>query len=467
MDRSVDLAVIGGGPGGYAAALKAVGLGMSAAVVEKEKLGGVCLNWGCIPTKSLLYSARLLHEMKTAGLFGISVENARPVFEGVLRRSRFCADRLGGGIEFLMKNKNVAVIYGTGSLTGPQTVEVRDRDGNVTETISAKHILIAVGGRPKLLPGVVPDGRIIWTARHALAPEKQPETLTIIGGGAIGAEMASFYQAMGTQVTVIEGMNRVLPAEDRDVSEAVRKSFTRRGIEIVTEASVKSVAAEEEHAAVHFTADGEEQVRISSAVLMALGVSPNTANLGLEKVGIAVNAAGGIVTDEWGMTSEPSVFAVGDATVPPFLAHKAVRQGITAVERIAGKKDIRPWASLPMPACTFCMPQAASIGLTEEKARAEFGDIAVGRFPFLGNGKSVVIGETEGFVKTVINRKDGRILGVHMVGEGVTELVGAMSMAMTAGLTWEKAAETIFPHPTQSEMLEEALFAAFGEAIHV
>lgn len=467
MSHSADLVIIGSGPGGYVAAIKASQLGLSVILIEREKIGGTCLNWGCIPAKSLLQSASIAHQLKTSALFGVVAENVKILFDNAIKRSRLSADRLGMGVSLLLKNKKVTVLEGSAFLKDAHTVEIRDSEGKSIDTVSAKNILIATGSKAKTIPGVVPDGQRIWTARHALMPKEQPKTLTIIGGGAIGMEMASFYHAMGTQVFVLEGLNRVLSAEDADISEAVRKSYTRRGIEITPDVKISEIKDTGEGVTVSYISEGETKTKKTSAVLLAMGVSPNTEGLGLENVAVSLNRFGGIETDEWGQTSDPSLYAVGDVTVPPFLAHKAARQGIIAVEKMVGKSDVKPFSSLPVPACTFCIPQVASVGLTEEKAMQEGMDIAVGRFPFMGNGRSIVMNATEGFIKTVVEKKTGKILGVHMVGEGVAELIHSVSIAMANGLGWKEVSAAVFPHPTQSEMVEEVLLAAFDEAIHI
>ncbi len=468
MEYSADLAVIGAGPAGYAAALRASRLNMKVILVEKAKEGGTCLNWGCIPAKSLLYSAALLIKMKNAARFGLNAEKVFPDFNAVIQRSRACADRLGGGVALLLKNRGVHVIRGEAFFQNPSVLEVRNPAGETTDRITAANVLIATGAHPKILSDTDVNGKTIWTSSHALMPEKQPASLIILGGGAIGMEMASFYAAMGTKVTVLEGFERVLPAEDPEISEAVRKSYTRRGVAVrcgVKILSVKDVDGEQ--ACVVYEKDGIRETMSADVVLTALGVAPNTRGIGLENTAVQVSERGGIVTDGRGRTDEPSVFAAGDVTAPPFLAHKALRQGVLAVECMARRDSLPPLDETPMPACTFCFPQVASVGMTEEKALQNGWSPSVGRFPLIGNGKSVVMGDTEGFVKVVSDTKTGKILGAHMVGEGVCELIGAFSEAIAADLTVSQMKGTVFPHPTQSEMLEEAILATRGEALHI
>lgn len=466
MDYLADLAVIGGGPAGYAAALRAAQLKMKVILIEEAKEGGTCLNWGCIPAKSLLYSAALLNKMKDAARFGVSAENVSPDFDAMVKRSRACADRLGGGIAFLLKNKGVQVVRGRASFKNPSMLHVTNADGELTDTVEAANVLVATGARPKLLPDVMPNGKTIWTSAHALMPEKRPDTLLVLGAGAIGMEMASFYAAVGTKVTVLEGAERVLPAEDAEISEAVRKSFTRRSIDIRCGVKIVSVSDDGEKAFVSYEKGGTSETLSADAVLVALGVAPNTQRLGLENTAVEIAPRGGIVTDGRGRTEEPSVFAAGDVTQPPYLAHKAVRQGILAVECMAERDSLPPLDETPIPACTFCMPQVASVGLSEAKASENGWSVSVGRFPLMGNGKSVVMGDTEGFVKVVSDSKTGKLLGVHMVGEGVSELIGTFSAAIAADMTVEQMKGAVFPHPTQSEIIEEALLALSGEAIH-
>ena len=456
-----DIVVLGGGPGGYVAAIRAAQLGMSVAVIEREHLGGVCLNWGCIPTKALLRSAEVMRLARHGDAFGLDIDNPRFDIAAVIGRSRKVADRLSWGVRHLLSKHAVTVIEGEGHLAGPGQVRVGET------LLEAGHIVLATGARPRELANVKADERIIWTYREAMVPETMPASIIVIGSGAIGIEFASFYRDMGAEVTVIEVVGRILPSEDEEISSIARKSFEKQGIRVYTGSLVQEVATSQEGASVRITDDaGEEHLLTTERVVLAVGIVGNTENLGLEGTGVTVSG-GHVAVNRWLETGEEGVFAIGDLAGPPWLAHKASHEGIIAVERIAGLDHVEPLDTGNIPGCTYCHPQIASIGLTEAAARDAGHAVRVGRFPFLGNGKAIALGDDEGMVKTVFDADTGELLGAHMIGAEVTELIHGFAIARTLETTEAELMATIFPHPTLSEMMGESVLAAYGRALHI
>ena len=460
-ENSFDVVVIGGGPGGYVAAIRAAQLGMKTALVEREHLGGICLNWGCIPTKALLRSADVYRNMQHAASYGLSAQGIGFDLAAVVKRSRGVAAQLSAGVKGLLKKNKVTVFDGHGKLAGKGKVAVAGKD-NVT--LAAKHIILATGGRARVLPGLEPDGKFVWTYKEALVPDTMPKSLLVIGSGAIGIEFASFFNALGAQVTVVEVMDRVLPVEDEEISAFARKSFEKQGMRIITGAAVKGLKKSAANVAVQVDVGGKVEEIVVDRVISAVGVVANIENIGLEGTGVKVEK-GHVVTDEFCRTNEPGVYAIGDLTAPPWLAHKASHEGIMCVEKIAGlhahAMDIRN-----IPGCTYCHPQVASVGLTEKKAIEKGYQVKVGRFPFIGNGKAIALGEPEGLVKTVFDAKTGELLGAHMIGAEVTEMIQGYTVAKTLETTEAELIHTVFPHPTLSEMMHEAVLSAYGRAIH-
>ena len=470
MSEQYDLIVLGSGPGGYVAAIRAAQLGLKTAIVERENLGGICLNWGCIPTKALLRSAEVLHNMKHAAAYGLAADNIRADLEAVVKRSRGVAKQLNQGVTHLMKKNKIAVHMGTGVLKGAGKLEVTGDKG--TETLTAKHIIIATGARARDLPFAPADGKRIWTYRHAMTPAELPSKLLVIGSGAIGIEFASFYNDMGAEVTVVEMMDRIVPVEDADVSAFLEKALVKQGLTIMTGAGVEKieVTAAGVMAAIKGK-DGKVATSDFSHVIVAVGIVPNTENIGLEQLGITAER-GIIQIDGMGRTNVPGIWAIGDVTPGPWLAHKASHEGVIAAEAIAqalGNKDVHPHAMdrRNIPGCTYCHPQIASVGLTEAKAREAGYAVKVGTFPFIGNGKAIALGEPEGFVKTVFDAKTGELLGAHMIGAEVTELIQGYVVGKTLETTEAELMATVFPHPTLSEMMHESVLAAYGRALHI
>jgi len=470
MADTYDLIVLGSGPGGYVAAIRAAQLGLKTAIVERENLGGICLNWGCIPTKALLRSAEIFHHMKHADSFGLSVSGAKADLPKIVARSRAVAKQLNQGVTHLMKKNKIAVHMGQGTITAPGKMTVT-ADGKKTE-LAAKHIIIATGARARELPFATSDGKKIWTYRHAMTPPEMPSELLVIGSGAIGIEFASFYNDMGVKVTVVEMLDRVVPVEDADVSDALAKSLTKQGMTILTGAGVESLKSDAKGVAAKIkTKDGKVADQRFSHCIVAVGIAPNTENIGLEKLGVKTTR-GHIDTDGMCRTNVPGISAIGDVTAPPWLAHKASHEGIIAVEAIAqamGNKDVHPHAMdvRNIPGCTYCHPQVASVGLTEAKAKEEGYEVRVGKFPAIGNGKAIALGEVEGFIKTVFDARTGELLGAHMIGAEVTELIQGYTVGKTAELIETDFINTVYPHPTLSEMMHESVLAAYGRVIHI
>ncbi len=460
-----DLAVIGGGPGGYVAAIRAAQLGMRAVVVEREHLGGICLNWGCIPTKALLRSSELRHLLAEVDVHGLSVGRVSVDVEKLVARSRTVASQLTRGVAHLLKKHKVDVIEGTGSLAGDGRIRVM-QDGKDEMLLSAAHTVVATGARARALPGIEPDGKGIWTYREALLPDAVPKRLLVIGSGAIGMEFASFFHDLGSEVTVVEVQDRILPNEDAEISVFAEKTFAAQGMRLLTNSTVRSVRSRGRALAVTVELPDQTSDTLSvSKVILAVGITGNVEGIGLEEAGVKVDR-GHISTDPMGGTGVPGIHAIGDVTGPPWLAHKASHEGIACVEGIAGMEPHAPDTSR-IPACTYCRPQVASIGLTEAGAVAAGHEVKVGRFPFLGNGKAIALGEPEGLVKTVFDAGTGELLGAHMIGAEVTELIQGFAIARTMEATEIDLMHTVFPHPTLSEMMHESTLQAFGRAIHI
>jgi dihydrolipoamide dehydrogenase len=470
MADTYDLIVLGSGPGGYVAAIRAAQLGLNTAIVERELLGGICLNWGCIPTKALLRSAEIFHYLQHADAYGLSNEKASFDIAKVVARSRAVAKQLNQGVTHLMKKNKINVVMGEGKLTGKGELAVT-ADGKTRE-LSAKHIIVATGARARELPFATSDGKRIWTYRHAMTPPNMPTELLVIGSGAIGIEFASFYADLGAKVTVVEMLDRVVPVEDVEVSDQLAKSLAKQGLTILTGAGVESLKADAKGVAATIkTSDGKSAEHRFSHAIVAVGIAPNTENIGLEALGVKTTK-GHIDTDPMCRTNVPGIWAIGDVTAPPWLAHKASHEGVTAAEAIAqelGNKDAHPHATDPLniPACTYCRPQIASVGLSEAKAKEAGYEVRVGKFPAIGNGKAIALGEVEGFVKTVFDAKTGELLGAHMIGAEVTELIQGFTIGKTAELVEDDFIHSVFPHPTLSEMMHESVLAAFGRVIHI
>ena len=464
MPDTYDLIVLGSGPGGYVAAIRASQLGLKVAIVERERLGGICLNWGCIPTKALLRTSEIYHYMQHAANYGLKAENVGFDLEAVVRRSRKVAGQLNSGVKGLMKKYKVAVHEGVGKLTAPGKLSVTQ--GDKTTELAAKHILIATGARARDLPFAKADGKRIWTYRHAMVPTELPTRLLVIGSGAIGVEFASFYNDMGAEVTIVEMLPRILPVEDEEVSAFMEKRLTNDGIRIVTGAGVEKIetGASGVKASIK-SKDGTVAVDDYSHVIVAIGIVPNTEEIGLEALGVKTER-GHIAVDGYGRTNVPGIYAIGDVTGPPWLAHKASHEGIVCVEKLAGG-DPHPFEVWNIPGCTYSRPQVASVGLTEAKAKEAGHQVKVGKFPFIGNGKAIALGEADGFVKTVFDAGTGALLGAHMVGAEVTELIQGYVVARQLETTEAELMETVFAHPTLSEMMHESVLAAYGRPIHI
>lgn len=463
-DTSFDVVVVGGGPGGYVAAIRAAQLGLKTAVVEREHLGGICLNWGCIPTKALLRSADVYRTFRHAKEYGLAVQGATFDLQAIVKRSRGVASQLSSGVKHLLKKNKVQVFDGFGRLAGKGKISV-ENNGKVIASLFAPHIILATGARARTLPGIEPDGKIVWTYKNALVPDTMPKSLLVVGSGAIGIEFASFFNAFGADVTVVEVMDRIVPAEDAEISGLLQKSLEKQGMKIMTKASVKGIKTSATNAVVTVEKDGKSQDLVVDRVILAVGIQANIENIGLE--GTAVKVERGIVqVDEWCRTGEAGVYAIGDITFGPWLAHKASHEGIVCVEKIAGVKDVHPINRSTIPGCTYCHPQVASVGLTEAKAKEAGHEVKVGRFPFVGNGKAIAMGEPEGLVKTVFDAKTGELLGAHMIGAEVTEMIQGFGIAKTLETTEADLMHTVFPHPTLSEMMHESVLDAWGRAIH-
>ncbi len=461
-DQTFDVVVIGGGPGGYVAAIRAAQLGLATALVERDELGGVCLNWGCIPTKALLHTADVLRDIEGAAALGIDTGPAKIDLARVVARSRAVAQQLNRGVTGLLRKHKVSVLKGTARFTAPGRITV---DGTQNATLMADAIIIATGARARSLPGIEADGERIWTSREAMVPDALPKRLLVIGAGAIGVEFASFYRTLGSAVTIVEVLPDILPAEDTEIAAAARKSFEAAGIEIHTATSVGAVTRDgDELLAVLKGASGSFEGRFDRAIL-AVGVTGNFEDLGLDNTRV-VTERGFIVTDAYAETAEPGIYAIGDVAGPPCLAHKASHEAVACVEQIAGL-EAHPLNRMRIPACTYSHPQVASIGLTEQAAVTTGRKVRIGRFPLIGNGKAIAIGDTGGMIKTLFDARSGELLGAHLIGPGVTELVQGFAIAMGAETTEAELIATVFPHPTVSEAMHESVLAAYGRAIHI
>ena len=459
---SFDVVVIGAGPGGYVAAIRAAQLGLKAAVVEREHLGGICLNWGCIPTKAMLRSAEVYHLMERAKDFGLTAEKFGYDLDAVVRRSRKIAGQLNSGVGHLLKKNKVAVVMGEATIPAPGKVSVK---GEKAQELTAKNIIIATGARARELPGLEADGKGVWTYKHALQPPHMPKKLLVIGSGAIGIEFASFYNTLGCDTTVIEVLDRILPVEDAEISGFARKQFEKQGMKIMAKAMVKKLDRAGGKLIAHIEANGKTETREFDTVISAVGIVGNTEGLGLEKLGVRVEKTH-IVTDEFSRTGADGIYAIGDVAGAPWLAHKASHEGVIVAELIAGKNDVHPLDPGAIAGCTYCQPQIASVGLTEAKAKEAGRKVKVGHFPFIGNGKAIALGEPEGMIKTVFDEATGELIGAHMVGAEVTELIQGYVVGRTLETTEEELMHTVFPHPTLSEMMHEAVLDAYGRAIH-
>ena len=464
-NKNFDVVVIGGGPGGYVAAIRAAQLGMNTALVEATHLGGICLNWGCIPTKALLRSSEIYHTMSKLDEFGLGAKDVSFDIKKIVERSRGISAQLSGGIHHLLKKNKITVLNGWGKLQGSGKLTV-EKDGNVIETLSATHIILATGARARVLPGFEPDGKLVWTYKEAMTPEKMPKSLLVVGSGAIGIEFAGFYNALGADVTVAEVVDRIMPVEDEEISALARKAFEKQGMKIMTEVMVKKLEKSKDNVKATIETPKGKQELVVDNVMMAVGVVANTENIGLENTEVKLDR-GHIAINEWMETDEKGVYAIGDvASSTPWLAHKASHEGIICIEKIAGQKDVHPLNPLRVPGCTYCHPQVASVGLTESKAKEQGYKIKVGRFPFMANGKAIALGEPEGLVKTIFDEKTGELLGAHMIGAEVTEMIQGYGIAQTLETTETELMHTIFAHPTLSEMMHESVLSAYGKAIH-
>ncbi|MGX0903122.1 dihydrolipoamide dehydrogenase [Roseovarius sp. MBR-79] len=461
--QSFDMIVIGAGPGGYVAAIRGAQLGLKVAIVEREHMGGICLNWGCIPTKAMLRSSEVFHLMHRAKEFGLSATGIGYDLDAVVKRSRNVAKQLSGGVAHLMKKNKVTVVMGAASLPAKGRVSVKTDKG--TEELAAKHIVLATGARARELPGLEADGDLVWTYKHALVPPRMPKKLLVIGSGAIGIEFASFYNTLGCDTTVVEVMERILPVEDAEISAFAKKSFTKQGMKIMEKAMVKQLDRGKGTVTAHIEMGGKVEKHDFDTVISAVGIVGNTEGLGLEELGVKVDRTH-VVTDEYCRTGVDGLYAIGDIAGAPWLAHKASHEGVMVAELIAGGHP-HPVKPESIAGCTYCHPQVASVGLTEAKAKEKGHDIKVGRFPFIGNGKAIALGEPEGMIKTVFDAKTGELLGAHMIGAEVTELIQGYVVGRQLETTEEDLMNTVFPHPTLSEMMHESVLDAYGRVIHI
>ena len=470
-DTNFDVLIIGSGPGGYVTAIRSAQLGFKTAIVERDYLGGICLNWGCIPTKALLRSAEVFQYFQHAKDYGLKADNVGYDPKAVVARSRAVAKRLSDGVGFLMKKNKIAVIWGEASIDAPGKVSVKASKGEAPKgalgagSYQAKHIIIATGARPRVLPGIEPDKKLVWTYFEAMAPDRIPKSLLVIGSGAIGIEFASFYRTLGSEVTVVEVLPQILPVEDQEIQAFARKRFERQGIKIHTSAKLTKLEKKSDSVTATIEEGGKSQTMIVERVISAVGVVGNIENLGLEKISVKTDR-GIIVVDKLNRTSVPGIHAIGDVAGPPMLAHKAEHEGVICIEAIKGLNP-HPMNKSMIPGCTYCSPQIASVGLTEQAAKEKKLDIRVGRFPFIGNGKAIALGEDQGLVKVIFDKKTGQLLGAHMVGAEVTELIQGYVVAMNLETTEEELIHTVFPHPTLSEMMKEAVLDAYGRVLNV
>ncbi|HKF71110.1 MAG TPA: dihydrolipoyl dehydrogenase [Stellaceae bacterium] len=460
-----DIIVVGGGPGGYVAAIRAAQLGMKTAVVEREHLGGICLNWGCIPTKALLKTSEINHLLQHLGDYGFAAKEISFDFKKIVERSRKVAKQLSNGVGFLMKKNKITVFDGHATLKGGGTLAVA-KDGKPVADLAAKHIVLGTGARARSLPGLEPDGKLVWTYKEAMVPDRLPKSLLVVGSGAIGIEFASFYRDLGAEVTVVEVLPRILPVEDEEISAFAQKAFTKQGMKIHLGTTVKALKKGADGATATLQTGDKTTDLTVERVILAVGIVGNVENIGLEKTKAKVDKTH-VVINQWCETGEPGLYAIGDLVGPPWLAHKAMHEGVLCVEHIAGLNDVHPLNVRNIPGCTYCRPQVASVGLTEAAAKAAGYQVRVGKFPYIGNGKAIALGEPEGMVKTVFDTKTGELLGAHMVGAEVTELIQGYTVAKTLESTESELIETIFPHPTLSEMMHEAVLDAYGRVLHI
>lgn len=465
-DTNFDVIVVGAGPGGYVGAIRAAQLGLKTAIVEAKHLGGICLNWGCIPTKALLRSAEMYEHMKHAESFGLGAKDISFDLEKIVARSRGVSKQLTGGIAHLMKKNKVTVFNGYGKLLGGGKLSV-ENDGKVFETLTSKHIIMATGARAKSFPGLEPDGKQVWTYMEALVPKEVPKSMLVIGSGAIGIEFANFFHTFGADVTVVEALDSIMPVEDAEISAIAQKSMAKRGMKFKLSTMVKKLDKAADGVTATLEKNGKTETLKVDKVITAVGVVPNVENLGLEAVGVKLDERGFVAIDGYCKTSVDGVYAIGDMAGAPCLAHKASHEAIICVEKIAKQKGVHPLDKSLIPGCTYCQPQVASVGLTEKAALAAGHKIKVGRFPFMGNGKAIALGEPEGLVKTIFDEKTGELLGAHMVGAEVTELIQGFGVAKALETTEEDLMHTVFPHPTLSEMMHESVLDAYGKAIHM
>jgi len=464
-DASYDLAIVGSGPGGYVTAIRAAQLGMKTAVIEREQLGGICLNWGCIPTKALLRSSEINHLLQHLGDYGFSAKEVSFDIKKIVERSRKVAKQLSNGVAFLMRKNKIAVIDGHAAIAGKGKLAVT-KDGKPVVDVTAKHIVLATGARARSLPGLEPDGKLVWTYREAMLPDRVPKSLLVVGSGAIGIEFASFFRDLGSEVTVVEVLPRILPVEDAEISAFAHKAFEKQGMKIHVGTTVKALKKGADSVTATLAVGDKTSERTVERVILAIGIVGNVENIGLEKTKVKVEKTH-VVINEWCETGEPGLYAIGDLVGPPWLAHKASHEGVLCVEHIAGVKGVTPLNTADVPGCTYCRPQVASVGLTEAQAKELGHDVRVGRFPYIGNGKAIALGEPEGLIKTVFDKKTGELLGAHMVGAEVTELIQGYTIARNLESTEHELIETIFPHPTLSEMMHEAVLDAYGQVIHI
>ena len=462
-EQSFDVVIVGGGPGGYVAAIRAAQLGLKAAVVERAQLGGICLNWGCIPTKALLRSSEINHLLQNLGDYGFSADNIKFDLGKIVARSRGVAKQLSQGVTHLLRKNKVTVIVGEAKLAGKGALEIT-QNGKKLDAVMAKNIILATGARARQIPGLEADGKLVWSYREAMVPDMMPKSLLVIGSGAIGIEFASFYRNLGAEVTVVEMLPRVLPVEDEEISALAQKAFEKQGMKIIVGAAVKGLKKAADRVTVTVEAGGKSQDITVERVISAVGIVGNVENLGLEGTAVKVDRTH-IVVDGFGRTGEPGVYAIGDVAGPPWLAHKASHEGVVCVEFIAGKNP-HPFETTNIPGCTYCMPQVASVGMTEAAAKAAGHEVRVGKFPFIGNGKAIALGESEGLIKTVFDAKTGELLGAHMIGAEVTEMIQGYTIARTLETTEADLMHTVFPHPTISEAMHESVLDAYKRAIH-
>jgi dihydrolipoamide dehydrogenase len=470
-DTSFDVLIIGSGPGGYIAAIRAAQLGFKVGVIERDFLGGICSNWGCIPTKALLRSAEIFHYMQHAKDYGLSADNVSFDAAAVIKRSRGVAGRMNNGVGYLLKKNKVTVIWGEATIDAPGKVTVKASKTEVPKgsegpgSYTAKHIIVATGARPRVLPGLEPDKKLVWTYFEAMNPDKMPKSLLVVGSGAIGIEFASFYRTMGAEVTVVEVLPQILPVEDAEIAAFARKQFEKQGIKIIANAKVNKLDKKADSVTATIEEGGKTQTITVDRVIAAVGVVGNIENIGLEKLGVKIER-GIVKVDEFCKTNIPGIYAIGDVAGPPMLAHKAEHEGVICIEAIKGMHP-HPMDKLKIPGCTYCTPQIASVGLTEAAAKAKGLDIRVGKFPFVGNGKAIALGEDQGLVKVIFDKKSGQLLGAHLCGAEVTELIQGFVIAMNLETTEEELMHSIFPHPTLSETMKEAVLDAYGRVLNM